>query len=78
MFKRLFWLCVGIGFGAGAAIIFSRWIKEAKEKYQPDAVTSRFTDTIRGAVSDLTAAIDEGRQAMAEKEIEIRESLENN
>ena len=75
MFKRLFWLAVGIGFGFGLSFWFSRYLREAVARYSPERVSSDIADALRALGSDLRAAVAEGREAMHEREDEIRAEL---
>lgn len=64
MFKRAFWLTVGTGLGFGASF----WVSRKVRRYAPDRL-------VRAASSfgrDVRAAAAEGRQAMREREAELR------
>ncbi len=76
MFKRLFWLVVGVGFGFGASFWVTRFVRATVERYSPERVSSDLADAIRGFGGDLRAAVAEGREAMREREAELREELE--
>jgi hypothetical protein len=75
MFKRLFWLLVGTGFGFGASFWMMRVIRETVERYKPERVSADLTNAMRGLGADLRAAVAEGRQAMREREAELRAEL---
>jgi hypothetical protein len=75
MFKRLFWLLVGTGFGFGASFWMMRVIRETVERYTPERVSADLTNAVRGLGADLRAAVAEGRQAMREREAELRAEL---
>jgi hypothetical protein len=75
MFKRLFWLAIGIGFGFGLSFWFTRVVKEAVARYTPERVSGDLAGAIRGLGQDLRAAVADGRDAMREREDEIRAEL---
>ncbi len=72
MFKRLFWLVVGAGFGFGVSFWLMRFVRETVARYTPER--SRPTSPARSASSatDIRAAVAEGRDAMREREAELR------
>ena len=72
MFKRLFWLMIGAGFGVGASFWVARVVRETVERYSPERVSGDLANAVRGVGSDLRAAIAEGRQAMLAREAELR------
>ncbi|HUZ44165.1 MAG TPA: hypothetical protein VMU63_07140 [Acidimicrobiales bacterium] len=75
MFKRLFWLAVGTGLGFGMSFWIMRTVRSTIERYTPERVGSDLSEALRGLGTDIRAAVSEGRQAMAERETELRESL---
>ena len=75
MFKRLFWLAVGAGRGFGMSFGIMRTVRSTMERYSPERVSSDLSDALRGLGADIRAAVSDGRQAMAEREAELRESL---
>jgi len=77
MFRRLFWLVIGIGFGFGVSFWFMRFVKSTIERYSPDRVSSDLAGALRQFGVDLRAAVAEGREAMQEREAEIRAQLAN-
>ena len=76
MFKRLFWLCVGIGLGAGMAYWLQKALRQTVERYSPERVSNDMANGARRFGSDLRAALDEGREAMRKREAELRAELE--
>ena len=72
MFKRLFWLLVGVAFGATLAVMVARQLR----RYRPDAVANDAAESLRRFGADLRAAVQEGREAMAEQEAAIRADLD--
>ena len=76
MFKRLFWLAVGLGLGFGLSMWLARFLRQTAEHYAPERVADRFTSALRDLGGDLRAAVSEGREAMREREAELRADLE--
>lgn len=72
MFKRLFWLLVGAGFGFGVSFWLMRFLRETVERYRPERVSSDLAGAISSLGADLRAAVSEGREAMREREAELR------
>ena len=72
MFKRLFWLMVGAGFGFGVSFWLMRFVKEKAARYTPERVSSDLAGALRGLGQDLKDAVAEGRAAMQEREAELR------
>jgi hypothetical protein len=75
MFRRLFWLVVGAGFGFGMSFWVMRFVREAAARYAPERVSADLAGAIRGFGSDIRAAVDEGRTAMREREAELRAEI---
>ncbi|HTG47105.1 MAG TPA: hypothetical protein VK646_05580 [Actinomycetota bacterium] len=71
--RRLFWLAVGVGFGAVSAVMASRWTRKQVERAKPQAIARE----ARGGLMDLTRlfteSVEEGRRAMDQRERELRE-----
>jgi len=76
MFKRLFWLCVGVSLGAGMAYWLQKFVRQTAERYSPERVSNELTDGARKLGTDLRKALDEGREAMRKREAELRAELE--
>jgi hypothetical protein len=72
VFRRLFWLVVGAGFGFGVSFWLMRALRQAAERYAPQRVTDDLAGALRGLGADLRAAVAEGREAMREREAELR------
>jgi len=73
--RRVFWLALGLGAGATAAVLVARRMRRATEAVAP----ANLAKEAREAVSDLghlvRESLEAGRKAMAEKEAEVRASL---
>jgi hypothetical protein len=70
--RRLFWLAVGLGAGATSAVLASRWMKRQTKRVAPQTLARE----ARGGLLDLSKlvaeSIQEGREAMTERERELR------
>ena len=77
MFKRLFWLIIGAGFGFGVSFWLMRFVRETVARYTPERVSSDIAGALRQLGQDVRAAVAEGREAMREREAELRAQLEN-
>ncbi len=76
MFKRLFWLVVGAAFGFGLAFWLTRVVRRTVERYTPERMSSDVAAALRQFGSDVRAAVAEGREAMRQREAELRTDLE--
>ena len=77
MFKRIFWLFVGLGAGATASILVARWARQQRERYSPANVSKRAGESVARAGSRLGDALAVFRTASAEREAEIRAHLDD-
>lgn len=76
MFRRLFWLIMGAGFGFGVSFWMMRFVRETAARYTPERVSADLADSIRSLGGDLRAAVTEGREAMREREAELRADID--
>jgi hypothetical protein len=76
MFRRLFWLFIGAGFGFGVSFWLMRFVKQTVERYSPERVSDDLAGAIRSFGQDLRAAAAEGRMAMREREEELRAAVD--
>ena len=76
MFKRIFWLLVGVGFGFGVSFWVMRFIRSTMERYTPERVSSDLAGALKQFGADLKDAAAEGRQAMKEREAELLAELD--
>jgi hypothetical protein len=71
--RRLFWLALGVGFGAASAVMASRWTRRQMDKAKPKAIARE----ARGGLLDLSKLVaesmQEGKRAADERERELRE-----
>jgi hypothetical protein len=75
VFKRLLWLTIGAGFGVGLSFWVARFLRDTIERYTPERVSSDLADALRSLGTNLRGAVAEGREAMREREQEIRAEL---
>jgi hypothetical protein len=76
VFRRLFWLAIGAGFGFGVSFWLMRWVRETAARYAPERVSSDLASAVKGFGQDLRDAVAEGRSAMREREVDLRAGLE--
>jgi hypothetical protein len=75
VFRRLFWLIMGAGFGFGVSFWLMRFVRDTVQRYTPERVSADLADALRSFGTDLRAAVAEGREAMREREEELRAEL---
>ena len=71
MFRRLFWFAIG----AGVAIFLSIKIREYLKKARPEAIGQRVAESASGISESARGFVDRLRAGMAERETELRETL---
>ena len=76
MFRRLFWLCVGTVLGFGSSFWVMRYVRETVARYAPERVSAELTGAIKGFGTDIRMAVADGREAMRERELELRADVE--
>jgi hypothetical protein len=76
VFKRLFWLLVGTGFGFGVSFWFMRFVRSTIERYTPEKVSGDLAGALKSFGADLRAAAEEGRAGMREREAELLAELD--
>jgi hypothetical protein len=76
VFKRATWLGVGFTLGVGTTVVAARKARQQLDRYKPNAMVDRVTTTITDRASNLrvqvTAALDDGKQAARDREDELR------
>ena len=75
MFKRLLWLLIGAGFGFGVSFWVVRTVRQTVERYTPERLSNDLGGALQAFGKDLRAAVAEGREAMREREAELRAEL---
>jgi hypothetical protein len=73
--RRIFWVAVGLGAGVTAAVMVSRWVRRQRDRLSPSNLGGQLAEGTRDFRRLVREAIDEGRQAMVEKEEELKASL---
>jgi hypothetical protein len=80
MLKRLRWLVMGMGVGASASVWAQRRLKLWLKSYTPPEVAARAakrsTEVAGRTAGEVRTAFAEGRQAMREREAELRYQLD--
>jgi hypothetical protein len=71
MVRRLFWFLIG----AGVAIFVYMKIRQYLKKARPEAIGQRVADSASGVSESARNFIDRLRAGMAERETELRETL---
>ena len=54
MFRRLFWLLMGVGFGFGTSFWVMRFVKETAARYSPERVSNDLADVASDRTADLS------------------------
>ena len=76
MFKRLFWLSLGLMAGFGTSFWLMRTVRRTVERLTPHRLSQDAVAGARSVGAELKAAIDEGRTAMRQREAELRAEVE--
>jgi hypothetical protein len=76
MFKRLFWLTVGLTAGFGSSFWLMRTVRRTVERFTPERLTRDVVVGARSVGAELRAALEEGRVAMRDREAELRAEIE--
>ena len=63
MFRRLFWLFLGVGFGFGSSFWVMRFVRETAARYAPERVSADLTDALKNLGIDLRTAVADGSRA---------------
>jgi hypothetical protein len=74
--RRIFWLAAGLGAGATAVIMASRWMDRQKRKLSPANVGKQAADAVGGLAETLRDAARRYREATEAREAEIRAQLD--
>jgi hypothetical protein len=73
--KRIFWGLVGLGMGAVLGVGVMRWAQRAADRLAPQSLASELAQTAADWRGRLSAALEQGQAAMAEREAELRAQL---
>jgi hypothetical protein len=72
MFKRLFFLSLGLGAGVAVGVIVTRKVARTQQALRPDNLAASAAARADGARGRLAKAIELGRAAAEQKEAELR------
>lgn len=75
MLRRLFWLGLGVGLGAGLSFWLTRGVRDTAARYAPERVSSDLAEAVRGFGRDVRDAVAEGRDAMRQREADLRSEV---
>jgi hypothetical protein len=75
MLKRTFWFGTGVTAGFGGAVWIRRRLLRTVRRYAPDQVQAEVTSSVRRLSTDLRSALRDGRDAMADRESQLRSEL---
>lgn len=75
MFKRLFWLTVGLTVGSGGSFWLMRKLRQTVERFTPERMRQDAVAGARSLGAELRAALDDGRAGMQEREADLRAEL---
>lgn len=75
MFKRLFWLTVGMAIGFATSFWLYRAVRETVERYMPERMAQEVSSALRCLRTQLEKALSEGRDAARLTEAELRAEL---
>ena len=73
--RRAFWTLFGLGMGVAVGIGVMRWASRTAERLTPRSMSHRTLDLAQDWRERLADALEEGREAMAEREAELRAQL---
>ena len=73
--RRIFWLALGLGAGATAMVLVSRWTRRQTQRVAPANIGRQVSQGASDLGRLIRSAIDEGRRGMAEREAEIRREI---
>lgn len=75
MMKRATWFVAGAATGAAGAVAATRKVKKTVAQMAPSNVARRGVDAAKTQLHRVGDAVRDGRSAMADREIELRERL---
>lgn len=75
MMKRATWFVAGAATGAAGAVAATRKVKRTVAQMAPSNVARKGVDAAKAQVHRVTDAVRDGRSAMADRELELRERL---
>ena len=72
MLRRLFWMFLGVGVGMGSSLWVTRRVKQVAARYTPERISSDMASSVRMLGRDVRLSIQDGREAMRQREAELR------
>jgi hypothetical protein len=75
--RRGFWVALGLGAGATAAIVASRWARRQANKVRPTTLAREAKGSLLDLSKLVAESIEEGKRAMEERERELRAELDD-
>ena len=75
MLRRGFWVALGLGAGATGAVLASRWTKKQAARVAPATLAREANGGLLDLGKLVSESIAEGRQAMEDRERELRADL---
>ena len=72
MLRRVFWLFLGFGAGMGSSLWVTRRVKQVAARYTPERISGDMATSVRTLGRDLRLSIQDGREAMRQREAELR------
>lgn len=76
MFKRLFWLVIGLTMGYGSSFWLMRKVRQVVERLTPERLTQDVVTGAKSVSAELRAALGDGKAAMRDREAELRAEIE--
>ena len=73
--RRGFWVALGLGAGATGAVIASRWTKKQARRVAPQTLVREAKSGLLDLSRLMSESLQEGKQAMAARERELRAEL---
>ncbi len=74
MLRRVRWLGAGLVLGVGGSLWAERKVKAVSARYRPSGLATTAASRARDVPSDVRAALREGREAMRQRESELRQN----
>ncbi len=76
MFKRLFWLTVGMAIGFGTSFWLFRLVRDTIARYTPEQMADSAGQLLRRVGADVRSAVAEGHEAMVQAEADLRSEIQ--
>jgi hypothetical protein len=73
--RRVFWLALGLGAGATAAVLTARWMEQQRRKFGPANVGRQAGQLFSDLGSLIGETVREFRAGASEREAEIRSAI---